>query len=130
MSEQALKAAPSGARSVSDLAKTGSYSVVSPGAAMAGSIAPGNDRLATGKELPGDAIELPDLENLAAELNTVNRNIGRDLRFQVDLDRGNAVLQVLDSETGEIIRQIPKEKAAVDVAENGAIQIRLFDDVV
>ncbi len=119
MSEQALKAAPSGTSSAGT-AVSGAYPV----------FVDGKSEPAGGKELPKVTVEKPDLEELAQQLNSVSRAIGRDLRFQVDLDRGNAVLQVLDSETGEIIRQIPHEKAAIGVGHNGAIQIQLLDELV
>lgn len=120
MSEQALKAAASGTVSATATATTGSFPVMFGGKAEP----------AAGKELPKVAIEKPDIEQLAKELNTVSRNIGRDLRFQVDLDKGRAVLQVIDRETGKLIRQIPQEKAAVAIGENGSVGIRLFDDLV
>ncbi len=69
----------------------------------------------------------PDLEALTEQLNRVSIAIGRDLRFKVDMTSGNSVIQVLDRETGEIIREIPPEKARLSVAVNGEINMRLFD---
>ncbi len=120
MSEQALKPAPSGTGSVAGLAATGTYPVLPDGKA-----AP-----ADGKDLPKVEFEKPDIDRLVQELNTVSRSIGRDLRFQVDLDKGYAVIQVLDSETGEIIRQIPQDKAEVSLSDSGTLEIRLFDERV
>jgi flagellar protein FlaG len=70
----------------------------------------------------------PDLENLTAELNLASETIGRDLRFQVDMESGRSVIQVLDRETGEIIRQIPPEKAEVTLTSNGFVELRLYDE--
>ena len=81
-----------------------------------------------GKELP--RVEAPDVEELTAELNVPTRTIGRDLRFQVNMDTGQSVIQVLDRETGEIIRQIPPEQAKTYVAEGGEVALRLYDDRV
>lgn len=120
MSEQALRAVPSGTSSSTGTAATGTYTV----------LANGKSKPASGKELPTVKVEKPDLEELAQQLNSVSRTIGRDLRFQVDIGRGNAVLQVLDRETGEIIRQIPHEKASVGVSYNGAVHVKLFDDMI
>lgn len=120
MSEPALKPAFSGTGSSTAGTATGSYRVV-PG---------GNTGTRGGKALPPRTAEKPDLARLAQELNNASRQIGRELRFQVDLKLGYAVIQVLDSETGEIIRQIPQEKAAFMVASNGSLQMRLFDDLV
>lgn len=82
----------------------------------------------TGKEVPAE--EPPDLEALTEQLNQASVAIGRDLRFQVDMNSGNSVIQVLDRETGEIIREIPPEKARLSVAVNGEINLRLFDGSV
>ena len=120
MSEQALKPASSGTGSPGTSAATGTYRVITGGQASPES----------GNPLPQAAREKPDPARLAQELNAASRRIGRDLRFQVDLKLGYAVIQVLDRETGEIIRQIPQEKAAVSVSGNGNLQMRLFDELV
>lgn len=90
----------------------------------------GNVQPAPGKAMPVPASAEPDLEALAAELNVASQSIGRDLRFKVDMNTGRSVIQVLDRETGEIIREIPPEKAAISVAANGDMQLRLYDRVV
>lgn len=121
MSEQALRAAPSGNGSVTGAATTGTYPTLTAG----------NPRSDAGKDLPTvAAVEPPDIESLVKELNTVSRNIGRDLRFEVDLEKGQAVLQVFDSETGELIRQIPPDKAKIAMHANGTVSMRLFDAVI
>lgn len=120
MSEQALKIASFGAGSATASAATGRYPVLGGGK-------PGR---ATGKTLPEVTAQKPDLERIAQKLNIVSRSVGRDLRFQVDLDKGVAVIQVLDRDTGEIIRQIPQEKAGLVFTGNGVMQIRLFDEMV
>ena len=92
--------------------------------------AAGNAAPATGKEVPVSSVEEPDLEALAAKLNVQCQSIGRDLRFKVDMASGKSVIQVLDRETGEIIREIPPEKAKFDVTGNGDMQLRLVDSRV
>jgi flagellar protein FlaG len=89
----------------------------------------GNDDATAGKVLPVEA-EKPDLRKVAEQLNLSSQSIGRDLRFEVNLDSGRSVIQVLDRQTGEIIRQIPPEKVAPYRQENGAIVVRLYDEVV
>jgi len=121
MSEQALKPASSGNGSATAAATTGTYPALS---------LPGKPEAEPGKILPTIAVEKPDMESLARELNTVSRNVGRDLRFQVDLEKGRAVLQVLDRETGELIRQIPQDKAEVALNANGTLSVRLIDAVI
>ena len=82
----------------------------------------------TGKNVPAE--DTPDLEALTAQLNRASVAIGRDLRFKVDMNSGISVIQVLDRETGEIIREIPPEEARVSVAVNGEVDMRLFDGSV
>lgn len=74
--------------------------------------------------------EKPDLEAVAEKLNQNSQAIGRDLRFEVNLDSGHSVIQVLDSETGEIIRQIPPEKIKPQLQVNGEFTVRLYDEIV
>ncbi len=90
----------------------------------------GKPRPAHGNEMPVPAPPAPDLEALAAALNVASQSIGRELRFKVDMDSGQSVIQVLDRETGELIREIPPEKAAIRAAANGDLQLRLYDRVV
>ena len=62
-------------------------------------------------------------------VNVASRTIGRDLRFKVDMNSGNSVIQVLDRDTGEIIREIPPEKAKISVSISGDMQLRLYDEL-
>lgn len=87
----------------------------------------GNTAPISGKSLPADK---PDLERVAKALNAEPGSIGRNLRFQVDLDRGTPVIQVLDRETGEIIRQIPPEKVSALLRAESGSGIRLYDELV
>ncbi len=88
----------------------------------------GNDRPASGNSVPDT--DAPDMEVLARKLNIATRSIGRDLRFQVNMETGSSVIQVLDRETGEIIRQIPPENAKTYISEHGKVALRLYDDLV
>jgi flagellar protein FlaG len=81
----------------------------------------------TGNTTPVVAVSEPDIEALAAKLNVQSQAIGRDLRFKVDMSSGNSVIQVLDRETGEIIREIPPEKAELSLSVNGGMQLKLYD---
>ena len=82
-----------------------------------------------GKALPVER-PAPDLARVAEQLNMSAKSIGRDLRFEVNLESGQSVIKVLDRDTGEIIRQIPPEKVTPYLNENGALEVRLYDDVV
>lgn len=84
----------------------------------------------SGKEVPDVAQSEPDLEALAAQLNVATQSIGRDLRFKVDMASGQSVIQVLDRETGELIREIPPQKAQLSLSASGTVEIRLYDRIV
>jgi len=90
----------------------------------------GNDRATPGKNVPVAEQRSPDVEALAKKLNVATQSIGRDLRFEVNMDSGRSVIQVLDRETGEVIRQIPPEKASLYRSSNGAVALRLYDEQV
>jgi len=90
----------------------------------------GKSQPETGNAVPAPEKLEPDLEALAAKLNIASQSIGRDLRFKVDMNSGQSVIQVLDRETGEIIREIPPEKAQISLSVNGDIELRLYDRVV
>lgn len=81
----------------------------------------------TGKQVPDITFAQADLEALAEKMNIASQNVGRDLRFKVNLDSRRAVIEVLDRETGEVIRQIPPEDASVYLAEGGDVALRLID---
>jgi flagellar protein FlaG len=90
----------------------------------------GKVALETGKEVPVKAAPKPDLEALARKLNVASRSIGRDLRFEVNMESGRSVIQVLDRETGEVIRQIPPEKTSLYQSGSGEVALRLYDEQV
>ncbi len=88
----------------------------------------GNTEPAAGKSVPLAAERVPDLEALARALNLASQTIGRDLRFEVNMDSNHSVIKVLDRETGEVIRQIPPEKAKLSISDIGAVQLRLYNE--
>ena len=54
--------------------------------------------------------ELPELERLAESISRFAQSMNRDLTFSVHEASGQLVVQVLDGETLEVIRQIPSEE--------------------
>lgn len=60
--------------------------------------------------LPKESI---DIEELARDIEPLNQNIQRRLRFQVDSSTGGTVITVIDKQTDETIRQIPSEELLV-----------------
>ena len=56
------------------------------------------------------AVSSANLERATAQIESYVRSSGRDLQFRVDDESGRVVVSVRDSETGELIRQIPNEE--------------------
>jgi flagellar protein FlaG len=69
----------------------------------------GKDPHAAGQRLPvAELTELAvDVERAVRRLNELMNETQRSLRFQVDEISGRTVITVLDSETKEVVRQIP-----------------------
>ena len=57
------------------------------------------------------ATESAELKAVVSKLNDHVQNISRTLSFSVEQVTGVMVIQVIDSETDELIRQIPNEQA-------------------
>lgn len=110
------------------LSATGKFRALVPPAEQV--FAAGKGAPEPGKDLPVQAKPQPDLEAIAEKLNSASRAIGRELRFEVNMDSGHSVIQVLDRETGEIIREIPPEKAELSLSPNGDMNLRLVDALV
>lgn len=64
----------------------------------------------SGKEVPAQVVDTAELSEKVTEINDIIRSIQRDLAFNIDEDSGRTVIRVIDSESGELIRQIPSEK--------------------
>ena len=50
------------------------------------------------------------LENSVSKLNELVQSVQRDLQFSIDESSGDTVIKVLDTNTEEVIRQIPSEE--------------------
>jgi flagellar protein FlaG len=67
-----------------------------------------------GKTLPrreAAEVQQRDLSTVVESLNDYAQSVKRDLQFSVEETSGRTVITVKDSETEEIIRQIPSESA-------------------
>jgi len=62
-----------------------------------------------GKGQPVQVVDTADISETVTEINDLIRSVQRDLAFNVDEDSGRTVISVIDSESGELIRQIPSE---------------------
>ena len=51
-----------------------------------------------------------ELRNMVSDLNDQIQAVQRDLSFTMDEGSGKTVIKVMDSDSGEIIRQIPSEE--------------------
>jgi len=51
------------------------------------------------------------LDEAVSQLNDFVQNVQRDLQFEVDNERGETIVKVVDQKTQEVIRQIPDEVA-------------------
>ena len=66
-----------------------------------------------GKELPQEKVEKVTDEKVVQAVSNLNdyvQVIRRELQFSVDKESGRTVVTVVDAETGEKIRQIPREE--------------------
>lgn len=75
----------------------------------------GRDIAADGGRLPPPSVqdqanEAAKVEQAVSQVNEFVQNLSRDLQFTVDEDSGRTVIKVLDTETKEVIRQIPPEE--------------------
>lgn len=62
-------------------------------------------------------IQSKELGEAVTRLNDYVQNVQRDLQFEVDMERGETIVRVVDNETQEVIRQIPDE-VALRLAKN------------
>ena len=68
------------------------------------------------QELPGSGQSAPpaaasdEVQKAVRRLNDYAQNLRRDLQFRIDEQVDRVIVTVLDSESGEVIRQIPSEE--------------------
>jgi len=65
------------------------------------------------RQLEATEEQLAAIEERVVELNSYMQNLNRSLQFSVDEQSGDTVIKVIDSETDELIRQIPAEELLV-----------------
>ena len=77
--------------------------------------------------------EAPPVEVLADavdQLNEYAQGVQRNLEFSVDDKSGRTVVQVVDTETEKVIRQIPSEEMLVMIRNFSERIGNIFDEVV
>ncbi len=75
---------------------------------------------------PDPASSSEQLQKAVVAINEYVQSINRDLQFSVDEDTDRTVIKVIDSESGELIRQIPDEvflELARKLNEDGGLQL-------
>ena len=76
-----------------------------------------------GKEQPSQPANTAEVRQAVSRINEVVQNIQRDLSFNMDEGSGKYVIRVVDTESGELIRQIPTEEVLAI-----ATQLREFQE--
>ena len=98
------------------------------------SIVSGNQPVKTEQQWQSDAVNEPQekvekrLDQAVEQLNNFVQQVQRDLNFQVDELSGKTIVTVLNTETKEVIRQIPSEDVLNRIHNLEDIQGLLFKD--
>jgi flagellar protein FlaG len=71
--------------------------------------APRQELPGSGKPLPAQAPSTGDVQQAVSRLNDYAQSLRRDIQFSIDKSSGDTVIKVIDSNSGETIRQIPSE---------------------
>jgi len=56
-------------------------------------------------------VEVRKIESVTKQIDSFLRSMNRSLQFRLDESSGRMIVSITDSETGEIIRQVPGEDA-------------------
>lgn len=56
-----------------------------------------------------EPVSAPELQTAIVNVNDYVQSLQRDLQFSVDNDLDQTVIKVVDSDSGELIRQIPED---------------------
>lgn len=91
-----------------------------------GSVRGRQDLAAAGQSMPGTkqatATPASNIGQAVGRLNDYVQILSRDLEFSFDEQSGDTIVKVIDSESGEVIRQIPPEEIlAISQALNDAL---------
>lgn len=71
-----------------------------------------------------------ELDALVDELNRASDSIGRSIRFRVNPESTTPIIQVLDRDTGKLIRQIPADQGAVLANNLDNLSLDGINDIV
>ena len=62
-------------------------------------------------------VEIHKIESVTRQIDSFLRSMNKSLQFRVDQSTGQMIVSICDSETGEVIRQVPGEEA-LRIAQN------------
>ena len=68
------------------------------------------DRSAEPRPVPKQVLSVPNMKEVAKELNVVMQSMGTSLTFSVDAATKRTVVKVLNTQTHEVVQQIPSEE--------------------
>jgi len=77
-------------------------------------------------------MDVPSVTELTGALDQLNgylEETHRGLRFSIDDDSGRTIVRVVDTETDEVIRQIPSEEMLAVIRHFNEVTGNLFDAV-
>ena len=106
MNNQSIKGASANAQQLVGLKKTNSEERQSI-AAVSGTNTPPE---VTETQEPSQQVSEEKVREVVEQLNNHAQSINRDIHFSVDDDSGRTVIKVFNSETAELVRQIPSEE--------------------
>jgi flagellar protein FlaG len=73
-----------------------------------------------------DAVSDEQLSEMVDSLNGYAQAVHRQLKFSVDEDNGKVIVKVVDSETKDVIREIPSEEIRNMQKQLGELSNKLF----
>ena len=100
----------------------GSRSVERQGGVESGNALPQSD-----SQKEPQTVSRESVEQAVVQISDFVQNVARDLQFQVDDASGYTLITVTDSDTDEVIRQIPSEEVvalARYIAESGGYPVK------
>lgn len=88
-----------------------------------------HDTAATPRALAGvNDIKPEQVEDAVQQIEQFTQTLSQNLKFSIDEETGKTVIKVVDTQTQEVIRQIPSEEAIKIAGALGKIQGLLFND--
>jgi flagellar protein FlaG len=111
---------------------TGAKTTLTANRKLPETVVPGNmSREEATSEVQG-GMDTASVEELAGAVNQLNgflEEAHRGLRFSIDDDSGRTIVRVVDTDTDEVIRQIPSEEMLAVIRQVSEMTGKIFDEV-